>query len=161
MTVDAASRTTIAAARAIAGAPKELLVDGAWRPAAGEATFAVEDPATGRVIARVADATAEDALAALRASSVAFERFRWTHPRGRADVLWRAHALMTQCAEEFALLVTVEMCKPLGEARAEIAYAASFLRWYAEEASAATVATAISTAAAGDCGSAASRWARV
>ena len=114
--------------------PRGVLIGGAWRSATGGGVFAIEDPATGEVLCEVADGQPQDGDAALVAADLAFESFRRTAPRERADVLRRAYELMTARVDELALLMTLEMGKPLGESRAEVAYAAAFLRWYAEEA---------------------------
>jgi len=111
-----------------------LFVGGAWRAAEGGGTLPVEDPATEATIAEVADATAADAEAALAAADAAFAGWRATAPRERADVLRRAYELTIARADELALLMTLEMGKPLAEARGEVVYAANFLRWYSEEA---------------------------
>jgi succinate-semialdehyde dehydrogenase/glutarate-semialdehyde dehydrogenase len=121
-------------ARVLEAAPKRLLVGGTWRDGAGSATIDVEDPATGETLCAVADATPGDALDALAAADEAFTAFRHAAPRERGDVLRRAYELVTARTDDLALLMTLEMGKPLAESRAEIAYAASFLRWYAEEA---------------------------
>jgi succinate-semialdehyde dehydrogenase/glutarate-semialdehyde dehydrogenase len=112
----------------------KLFVGGRWRDADGGATMAVEDPATGETLQEVADATAADARAALAAAHDAFSGFRAVPPRERGDVLRRAHDLMVERVEDLALLMTLEMGKPLAESRAEVRYAAAYLRWYAEEA---------------------------
>ena len=112
----------------------ELLIDGAWQPAASGRTFAVENPATGKTIVEVADGGAEDAA---RAIAVAGERQReWarTAPRERGEILRRAYDLTVARTEELAALMTAEMGKPLAEARGEVAYGAEFLRWFSEEA---------------------------
>ena len=114
--------------------PKQLLIGGRWVDADGGGTLAVEDPATGAALATVADATVADARAALAAADEAFATFRETAPRERGELLRRAFEAMTAQAEELALLMTLEMGKPLAESRAEVVYAAGFLRWYAEEA---------------------------
>jgi len=119
--------------RALASVPPLLFVGGAWREPADGATQLVEDPATGLGLCEVADAAAEDALAALAAAERAFPAWRAAAPRTRADVLRRAFELMIARQEELALVITLEMGKPLVEARAEVAYAASFMRWYSEE----------------------------
>jgi len=119
----------------LAAVPKQLLIAGTWRDGGDGATFAVEDPATGETIAEVADATAEDALAALAAAHEAFAGpWRDRAPRERSDILRRAYESVMSRADELALLMTLEMGKPLAESRAEVTYAASYLRWYAEEA---------------------------
>ncbi len=125
-----------AAQRAVLDAvPKQLYIAGAWRDGAGGETLAVEDPATGATIARVADATPQDALDALGAADDAWRGdWRQSAPRERSDILRRAYEAVVARTDELALLMTLEMGKPLAESEAEIAYAASFLRWYAEEA---------------------------
>ena len=122
-----------AGVRVVEEVPKQLFVDGEWVDGAcGE--VAVEDPATGQVLCAVADASPEQAMDALAAAHDAFDAFRRWAPRARGDVLRRAYELTVERTEELALLMTLEMGKPLAESRAEVAYAASFLRWYAEEA---------------------------
>jgi succinate-semialdehyde dehydrogenase / glutarate-semialdehyde dehydrogenase len=111
-----------------------LFVGGGWREAAGGATFPVEDPATGQVLAQVSDATPADALQALEAAVAVSAEWAATPPRERGEVLRRAYELLTARAEDFALLMTLEMGKPLADARAEVTYAAEFFRWFAEEA---------------------------
>ncbi|GAB2587574.1 NAD-dependent succinate-semialdehyde dehydrogenase [Streptomyces capparidis] len=114
--------------------PGRLLIGGAWQDAADGATTPVDDPATGEVLCRVADAGPEDAWAAEEAAVRAQEGWARTAPRERGEILRRAHELLLARTEEFALLITSEMGKPLAEARREVAYAAEFFRWFAEEA---------------------------
>ena len=114
--------------------PGELFIGGAWRPATGGGTLPVEDPATGETLKEVADATVEDGLAALAAADEAFVSFRHVAPRERGEILRRAYEIMIERTEQLALLMTLEMGKAIAESRAEVAYAASYLRWYAEEA---------------------------
>jgi succinate-semialdehyde dehydrogenase / glutarate-semialdehyde dehydrogenase len=114
--------------------PKQLFIGGAWRAASGGATIAVEDPATGETLVEVANATADDARAALSAADEAFPAFRTVAPRERGDILRRAFDAIMARADELALLMTLEMGKPVAESKAEITYAAAFLRWYSEEA---------------------------
>ncbi|WP_395399376.1 NAD-dependent succinate-semialdehyde dehydrogenase [Arthrobacter sp. UC242_113] len=118
----------------LASVPTGLLINGEWRNASGGGTFDVEDPATGKVLATLASATSEDALAALDAADAVQAAWARTAPRERAEILRRAFDLVTERAEDFALLMTLEMGKPLAEARGEVAYAAEFLRWFSEEA---------------------------
>ena len=118
----------------LAQLPTGLLVAGQWRPSSTGATFAVEDPATTEVVTEVADATADDALAALDATSRAFEEWRAVAPRERAETLRAVFDRMTARAEELAAVVTAEGGKPLAEARAEVAYGAEYVRWYSEQA---------------------------
>ncbi len=114
--------------------PARLLVDGVWGPAADGRTFPVHDPATGAVLLEVADAGPEDGLRALAAADRARAGWATTPPRQRAEVLRRAFDLLQERREEFALLMTLEMGKPLAEARGEVTYGGEFLRWFAEEA---------------------------
>ncbi len=118
----------------LASVPTGLLINGQWRDAAGGRTLEVHDPATGKVLATIADGGSEDALAALDAASAAQAGWARTAPRVRGEILRRAFDLITERAEDFALLMTLEMGKPLAEARGEVAYGAEFLRWYSEEA---------------------------
>jgi len=119
---------------ALARAPQGLYIGGEWRPATGGGTLAVEDPSTGKPFAEVPDATPEDALAALAAAEEARGAWAATAPRERGEILRRAYELLGARAEELALLMTLEMGKPVAESRAEISYAAEFLRWFSEEA---------------------------
>jgi succinate-semialdehyde dehydrogenase/glutarate-semialdehyde dehydrogenase len=112
----------------------QLFIGGEWRDAGEGGTLPVEDPATGETIAEVADATVEDAKAALGAAHETFQTFRDHAPRERGDILRRAYDLITERTDDLALLMTMEMGKPIAESKAEIAYAANFFRWYAEEA---------------------------
>jgi len=114
--------------------PNQLYIAGVWRDGSEGGTVDVQDPATGETIAAVADATPEDALDALSAAHDAFARWRETPPRERGEILRRAYQVMTERADVLALLMTLEMGKPLAESRAEVTYAAEFLRWYSEEA---------------------------
>ncbi|QBE48979.1 NAD-dependent succinate-semialdehyde dehydrogenase [Leucobacter triazinivorans] len=114
--------------------PTRLLIAGEWRDGSAGAEFAVTDPATGETLALVADATPEDGEAALAAADAAQEAWAATAPRARAEILRRAFDLVTERADDFALLMTLEMGKPLAESRAEVAYGAEFLRWFSEEA---------------------------
>jgi succinate-semialdehyde dehydrogenase/glutarate-semialdehyde dehydrogenase len=114
--------------------PTGLLVGGTWRPATGGGTLAVDDPATGQPLAQVADATDADALEALDAAVTAQADWAQHPPRERGEILRRAFDRIMARADELALLMTLEMGKPLVESRAEVAYAAEFLRWFSEEA---------------------------
>ncbi len=114
--------------------PTELYIDGRWRPATGAGTLRIEDPSTGETLVEVADAQPSDALAALAAAAAHQAEWAAWAPRERGEILRRAYEALTARAEELALLMTLEMGKALGESRAEIAYAADFLRWFSEEA---------------------------
>ncbi|MGH3941422.1 MAG: NAD-dependent succinate-semialdehyde dehydrogenase [Pseudonocardiaceae bacterium] len=114
--------------------PTELFIAGRWRPARDGGTFDVEDPATGKVLRVVADATPEDGMAALEAAVAVQATWAQYPPRERGEILRRAYELMTARQDDLALLMTLEMGKPLAESRSEIAYGAEFFRWFAEEA---------------------------
>ena len=114
--------------------PTQLYIGGAWRPATGGATLPVEDPSTGQTLVEVADATPEDALEALGAASEAQASWAATAPRERGEILRRAYELLLERADDLALLMTLEMGKAVSESRAELTYAAEFLRWFSEEA---------------------------
>jgi succinate-semialdehyde dehydrogenase/glutarate-semialdehyde dehydrogenase len=112
--------------------PTGLLIGGEW--AKGSATFPVLDPATEEPLAEVADGTMGDALDAVSAAHAALPGWAATPPRQRAEVLRKAFELMTARSEQFARLMSAENGKSLRDARGEVAYAAEFFRWYAEEA---------------------------
>ncbi|WP_380161588.1 NAD-dependent succinate-semialdehyde dehydrogenase [Kineococcus sp. R86509] len=114
--------------------PTGLFVGGAWRAAEGGRTVDVEDPSTGQVLLAVSDASVADGTAALDAAVAAFPGWAATPTRERAEVLRRAFDLITARADDFALLMTLEMGKPLAEARGEVTYGAEFFRWFSEEA---------------------------
>src|SRR4051794_28974907 len=128
------THTTEAERAVLAAVPKQLFIGGDWRDGREGGTVAVEDPATGATIAEVADGTAEDALDALAAAHETSASWRHSAPRDRGDILHRAYEAIVARADELALLMTLEMGKPLAESKAEVTYGASFLRWYAEEA---------------------------
>jgi succinate-semialdehyde dehydrogenase/glutarate-semialdehyde dehydrogenase len=115
-------------------APTDLFLGGKWLPASSGGRFDVYDPATGGVIASVADGTVEDALAAVDAADAAAAGWAGTSPRNRAEVLRRAFDLMVERADELARLISLENGKALADAAGEVAYAAEFFRWYSEEA---------------------------
>jgi succinate-semialdehyde dehydrogenase / glutarate-semialdehyde dehydrogenase len=112
----------------------QLYIGGEWRESSNGETLAVEDPSTGETIATVADATPEDAAAALDAACAVQAEWAAHPPRERGEILRRAWEAITAKADELALVMTLEMGKPLAESKAEIAYASEFFRWFAEEA---------------------------
>jgi len=118
----------------LAAVPRRLYIGGEWRDGGGGATFAVDDPSTGEPIAHVADATSGDALDALGAAHETFASWRNSAPRERGDILRRAYDMIVARTDALALLMTLEMGKALAESKAEVTYAANFLRWYSEEA---------------------------
>jgi len=106
-------------------------IGGRWEPGGG---IPVADPSTGAVLAEVPDASVEVALAAVDAAATAAAGWRATPARQRSEILRQWWALMTERAEELAILISLENGKALADARGEVAYAAEFFRWYAEEA---------------------------
>ncbi len=113
---------------------KDLYIGGVWLPAADGSRIDVINPATEQTIASVADAAVVDALAAVDAAARAGPAWAARPPRERGEILRRCFELILQQKEAFARLITLESGKALAEARAEVAYAAEFLRWYSEEA---------------------------
>ena len=118
----------------LASVPSQLFIGGQWRASASGKTLDVHDPSTGKTIKKIADATPADARAAMDAAANAQAGWAATAPRERGELLRRAFDLMQQRKEEFALLMTLEMGKPLSEARGEVGYGSEFLRWFSEEA---------------------------
>jgi len=126
--------STITLSAETVGAPTQLLVGGQWIDASDGRTFDVNDPATGEVVAVVADASMEDGLAAVGAAAEALPGWSATPPRQRAEVLRCTFELMTERTDELARLIVKENGKALSDARGEVTYAAEFFRWFAEEA---------------------------
>jgi len=112
----------------------ELFIGGKWVPASSGKRFDVLDPATGDVIATVADGDESDAMASVDAAAAAGPAWAATAPRVRGEVLRKAWELMTERADELAKLVSLENGKALVDAKGEVTYAAEFFRWFAEEA---------------------------
>ena len=121
-------------AKVLADVPNQLLIGGRWRASSNEATLPVEDPATGKTLVNVSDATPEDGEAALSAAVAAQASWAATAPRERGEVLRRAYEAIVAQVDELALLMTLEMGKSVAESRGEVLYAAEFFRWYGEEA---------------------------
>src|SRR5881392_1732178 len=113
--------------------PKQLYIGGQWRDGA-KGNLSVEDPATAQALCEVADASVDDARAALDAAVEAGPDFATHPPRERGEILRRAFEAITARSDDLALLMTLEMGKPLKESKAKIAYAAEFFRWYSEQA---------------------------
>ena len=112
----------------------QLFIAGQWRDAEGGRTLPVDDPSTGRTLVEVADASAADGAAALDAAVAAQAEWAASAPRDRGEILRTAFEMITERADELAMLMTLEMGKPLSESQAEIAYGAEFFRWFSEEA---------------------------
>ncbi|MCV7149904.1 NAD-dependent succinate-semialdehyde dehydrogenase [Mycolicibacterium pyrenivorans] len=121
-------------ARVVDAVDKRLFIDGTWVDASGGRTSEVLDPSSGATLCAVADAAPQEGRAALDAAVAAQPGFAATPPRERADILTRAFGLLHERIDDLALLMTLEMGKPLAEARGEIAYAAEFFRHSAGEA---------------------------
>jgi succinate-semialdehyde dehydrogenase/glutarate-semialdehyde dehydrogenase len=118
----------------LAKVPDQLFIGGAWVDSTSGRAIEVHDPSTGAVIRTIADASIEDAAAAMNAAADTQASWAASAPRVRGEILRRAFDLLQERAEEFALLMTLEMGKPLAEARGEVTYGGEFLRWFSEEA---------------------------
>jgi len=118
----------------LARVPNQLYINGKWVAATGERTLDVTDPATGVIIKTIADASVADGAAALDAADAAQADWAATPARVRGEILRRAFDLLQERKQDFALLMTIEMGKPLPEALGEVAYGGEFLRWFSEEA---------------------------
>ncbi|MEN0024543.1 MAG: NAD-dependent succinate-semialdehyde dehydrogenase, partial [Microbacterium sp.] len=114
--------------------PTGLFIGGEWIDGETGATFDVKDPSTGDVIRTIADATPADGIRALDAAVAAQDEWAATAPRTRSEILRTAFDLVQEHKEDLALLMTLEMGKPLAEARGEVGYGGEFLRWFSEEA---------------------------
>ncbi|HSO97501.1 MAG TPA: NAD-dependent succinate-semialdehyde dehydrogenase [Solirubrobacteraceae bacterium] len=128
--------TTISASeeqRILDQVPKQLYIGGQWRDGA-KGSIGVEDPSTGESLCEVADASTDDAKQALDAAVDAGPEWAKTAPRDRGEILRRAFEAIVGRQDELALLMTLEMGKPLKESQAEIAYGAEFFRWFSEQA---------------------------
>jgi succinate-semialdehyde dehydrogenase/glutarate-semialdehyde dehydrogenase len=111
-----------------------LFIGGSWREAEGGKRLDVVDPADGSVLTDVADGSVGDAVEALDAAVAAQASWATTPPRERGEILRRAFELVTERADAFAHLMSLEMGKTVAEAKGEVTYGAEFFRWYAEEA---------------------------
>jgi succinate-semialdehyde dehydrogenase/glutarate-semialdehyde dehydrogenase len=117
----------------LANVPTDLWIGGKWRKSSDGARFDVMDPATERKVADVASASVEDAKAAIDAADGAFAAWAARKPRERGEILRKAYELIMRDAERLAKLITIENGKALSDSRGEVAYAAEFFRWFAEE----------------------------
>ena len=117
----------------LAKVPTGLYIGGKWVAGSG-APIRVEDPATGKILHEISNATAEDGLAALTAADDAQAAWAKVAPRERGELLRRTFELVRERSEEFATLISLEMGKPIAEARGEVTYGNEFLRWFSEEA---------------------------
>jgi succinate-semialdehyde dehydrogenase/glutarate-semialdehyde dehydrogenase len=117
----------------LANVPTDLWIGGKWRKSSDNARFDVIDPATEGKVASVASAGIDDATAAIDAASDAFDGWAARKPRERGEILRKAYELIMRDAERLAKLITIENGKALSDSRGEVAYAAEFFRWFAEE----------------------------
>jgi succinate-semialdehyde dehydrogenase/glutarate-semialdehyde dehydrogenase len=117
----------------LANVPTDLWIGGKWRKSSDGERFDVIDPATERTIASVASASVDDAQAAVDAAGDAFAAWAAKKPRERGEILRKAYELIMRDQERLAKLITIENGKALSDSRGEVAYAAEFFRWFAEE----------------------------
>ena len=113
---------------------QKAYINGEWRDASSNETFDVINPARGDIIAKVADLSQEETAIAIEAAHTAQKKWARETAKTRAGILKRLFALMMEHQDDLATIITAEMGKPLAEAKGEIAYAASFFEWFAEEA---------------------------
>jgi succinate-semialdehyde dehydrogenase/glutarate-semialdehyde dehydrogenase len=125
---------TLTESELLAKVPTQLYIAGKWVSGNGQGSIAVEDPATGKTLVEIANANAGDGLAALTAADEASASWAKVAPRERAEILRRAFEIVKSRSEEFATLISLEMGKPIAEARGEVTYGNEFLRWFSEEA---------------------------
>jgi succinate-semialdehyde dehydrogenase/glutarate-semialdehyde dehydrogenase len=125
---------TLTESELLAKVPTQLYIAGKWVSGNGKGSIAVEDPATGKTLVEIANANAADGLAALTAADEASAAWAKVSPRERGEILRRAFELVKYRSEEFATLISLEMGKPIAEARGEVTYGNEFLRWFSEEA---------------------------
>ena len=125
---------TLTESELLAKVPTQLYIAGKWVSGNGKGSIAVEDPATGKTLVEIANANASDGLAALTAADEASASWAKVAPRERAEILRRAFEIVKSRSEEFATLISLEMGKPIAEARGEVTYGNEFLRWFSEEA---------------------------
>ena len=125
---------TLTESELLAKVPTQLYIAGKWVSGNGKGSIAVEDPATGKTLVEIANANAGDGLAALTAADEASASWAKVAPRERAEILRRAFEIVKSRSEEFATLISLEMGKPIAEARGEVTYGNEFLRWFSEEA---------------------------
>ena len=113
---------------------KSIYIGGEWLSAASGKTFSVSDPATGALVAQVADGGADEARRAVAAAAGALQAWSSLTAYERSDLLMAAHRLLLERVEDLAVLMTTEQGKPVRAARIEVKYASDFVSWFAEEA---------------------------
>ena len=112
---------------------QQAFIDGVWRSAADGTVIAIRDPADGSTVGEVPVMGAAETREAIAAAARALPAWAKRTAKERAAILRRFADLMTANTDDLAVIMTREQGKPLAEARGEIAYAASFLEWFAEE----------------------------
>ena len=112
---------------------QQAYIDGAWAPADSGKTLAVTDPATGEQLGTIPNMGTDETRRAIEAANTALPGWRAKTAKERANILRKWFDLMMANQEDLARLMTAEQGKPLAESRGEIAYAASFIEWFAEE----------------------------
>ena len=120
-------------AKATLNVPNDLYINGAFAASESGERFDVINPATEEALASVASANEADAMRALDAAQIAFAPWAAKKPRERAEILRKAFELIMAEQQELAKLITLENGKALSDSMGEVAYAAEFFRWYAEE----------------------------
>ncbi|TGK52629.1 NAD-dependent succinate-semialdehyde dehydrogenase [Leptospira bouyouniensis] len=113
---------------------QENFIGGVWCPAENKKEILVQNPATGETIGNIPHSTEKDTLVAIRSAKAAFDDWKSRPAKERAGILRKWFQLMMENQEDLALIMTQEQGKPLTEARGEIAYAASYIEWFGEEA---------------------------
>ncbi len=112
---------------------QQCYIDGAWVDADGGETINVNNPATGDILGAVPKMGADETRRAIEAANAAWPAWRARTAKQRGDIIRRWYELMLENQDDLGMLMTLEQGKPLPEAKGEIAYAASFLEWFAEE----------------------------
>ncbi len=130
---DVRSSVEARSAALLARVPHQLYINGQWENGTGE-PMVVTDPATGRVLKQIQNASVTDGARALDAAVGAAASWAATPARARAEILRRAFDLLQERRDDFAMLMTLEMGKPIAEANSEVTYGGEFLRWFSEEA---------------------------
>jgi succinate-semialdehyde dehydrogenase / glutarate-semialdehyde dehydrogenase len=134
VSVSSVSESVGAEAELLARVPDGLFIGGEWVPGSASSRVEVRDPSTGAVIKSIANASPADGIRALDAAVAAADSWAATPPRARGELLRRAFDLLQERRDDFALLMTLEMGKPLAESNGEVTYGGEFLRWFSEEA---------------------------
>jgi succinate-semialdehyde dehydrogenase/glutarate-semialdehyde dehydrogenase len=113
---------------------QQIFIDGVWSASSSKAELPVDNPATGEIIGSIPACGTADTRAAIEAAKTAFVHWRMRTAAERAAVLERWYGLVLDNADDLAVIMTAEQGKPLAEAKGEVLYGASFIKWFAEEA---------------------------